>query len=218
MPRTIAYARVSTDKQDAENQVYELQRFMWRGNIQCDDIITEVVSGTVKLKDRRIGQVIDSLGSGDTLIVSEISRLSRDMLTIARIIQDALERGITIVAVKEGWTLGNDPGSKFTAVAFGMAAEIERNFISQRTKEGLARRKHEGAKLGRPVGTHKPESRKLHGKDDEIVSLLKARVPKAAIARYFGTTRETARAYIRDNQLEARALGFGDSSPPKTPV
>lgn len=216
--KTLAYARVSTDKQDADNQVYELRRFMDSRNIRCDDIITEVVSGTVKLKDRRIGQVIDSLSSGDTLIVSEISRLSRDMLTIARIIQDCLERGITIVAVKEGWTLGNDPGSKFTAVAFGMAAEIERNFISQRTKEGLARRKHEGVKLGRPVGTHKPESRKLHGKDNEIVSLLKARVPKAAIARYFGTTRETARTYIRDNQLEARALGFGDFSPPKTPV
>lgn len=208
MSRIVAYARVSTDKQDAENQEYELRNFMSRRGIEADEVITEVVSGTVKLKDRKVGELIDNLRAGDTLIVSEISRLSRDMLTIASIIQDCLSKGVTLIAVKEGWTLGNDPGSKFTAVAFGMAAEIERNFISQRTKEALARRKEEGVKLGRPAGTYRPEHRKLHGKDEEIVKLLKARVSKAAIARYYGVSVGTVRSYVRDSQLHMKAAGL----------
>lgn len=209
MSRIVAYARVSTDKQDADNQEYELRTYMARNNIVCDEIITEVVSGTVKIKDRKVGQLIDSLQSGDTLIVSEISRLSRNMLTIASIIQNSLDRGIKLIAVKEGWTLGADPGSKFTAVAFGMAAEIERNFISQRTKEALARKKSEGIKLGRPAGTYRPEHRKLHGKDNEIVSFLRAGMSKASIARFYGVSRETVRAYVYDNGLQFKVLDLG---------
>ena len=95
------------------------------------------------------------------------------MLAVASILQTCLASGVVLIAVKEGRTLGNDPGSKFIAVAFGMAAEIERNFISQRTKEALARKKAEGIQLGRPAGTRRPEYRKLHGKDEEIIRLLK---------------------------------------------
>lgn len=211
MGQVIAYARVSTDKQDSDNQKFELENYMRRHGIEGVEVQTEVVSGTVKLKDRKIGALIDSMREGDTLIVSEISRLSRDMLTVASIIQDCLSRGIVIISVKEGWTLGNDPGSKFTAVAFGMAAEIERNFISQRTKEALARKKSEGMVLGRPQGVKRPQDRKLNGKDDEIVRLLKARVSLAAIARVLGVNTQTLRTYVREEQLNHRVLGLDDN-------
>lgn len=210
MARTVAYARVSTDRQDVDNQEFELRRYIEKNNIECDEIITETVSGTVKLKDRKIGELLRGLRDGDTLIVAELSRLSRDMLTIASILQDALSRGVTLIAVKEGWTLGNDIGSKFTAVAFGMAAEVERNMISARTKEALARRKADGMVLGRPVGSTKPEWRKLYGKDDEIVQMLQARIPKSAIARWFKVSRPTVLNYINDNGLQYKALGLDD--------
>ena len=208
MPQVVAYARVSTDRQDSDNQKFELDNYMRRHGIEGVEVVTEVVSGTVKLKDRKVGALIESLRDGDTLIVSEISRLSRDMLTVASIIQDCLSRGIVIIAVKEGWTLGNDPGSKFTAVAFGMAAEIERNFISQRTKEALQRKKSEGMVLGRPIGVKRPQDRKLNGKDDEIVRYLKAHVPIAAIARVLEVNVQTLRTYMREEQLVNRVLGL----------
>jgi putative DNA-invertase from lambdoid prophage Rac len=216
--RVVAYARVSTDKQDAANQTMALDGYMSRNGIDADEVITETVSGTVKLADRKVGSLIASLTDGDTLIVSELSRLSRDMLTIATIIQECLSKSVTIIAVKEGWTLGNDPGSKFTAVAFGMAAEIERNFISQRTKEGLARRRSEGVVLGRPVGTHRPEHRKLFGKDDEMVRLLKADMPLAGIARLYSVTTNTVRSYVNDQKLRAKALGLSDEQSTKSTV
>lgn len=199
--RIIAYARVSTDKQDAANQEFELRRYMDARGMTPDEVITEVVSGTVALKERRVGVLLDSLREGDTLIVAEISRLSRDMLTISSIIGQCLDKGANLIAVKEGWTLGSDPGSKFIAIAFGMAAEIERNFISQRTKEGLARRKAEGVILGRPHGSHRPEHRKLHGKNDQIMGFMEAHMSRASIARYYGVTRQTVNRFIDDEDL-----------------
>jgi putative DNA-invertase from lambdoid prophage Rac len=201
MSKVVAYTRVSTDKQDALNQEFELREFMKRRGYECSEFISEVVSGTTKAKYRKFGQVMDSLQPGDTLIVSEVSRISRNMLNIMETLQHCLDQDITIVSVKENWVLGDDISSKVLAFAFGIAAEIERNLISQRTKEALARKKAEGIVLGRPVGSHRPEHRKLYGKDEELTKLLRSRVSISALARMYGVHRMTMASYIKDTDL-----------------
>lgn len=206
MSKIIAYARVSTDKQDAANQEYELREFMKRRGYECDEFISEVISGTTDVKDRKMGEVLDRLSSGDTLIVSEISRISRNLYQIMATLQDCLKRKVTIVTVKENFILGDDINSQVLAFAFGIAAQIERNLISSRTKEALARKKAEGVVLGRPVGSSDPKHYKLYGKDEDIISLLSKRIPKSAIARILGVHRLTVSTYIIKNNLDIKRL------------
>lgn len=205
-PKVIAYARVSTDKQDAANQEYELREFMKRRGYECDEYISEVVSGTVDTKFRKFGEVLDRLQAGDTLIVSEISRISRNLYQVMETLQLCLKREITIVTVKENFVLGDDINSQVLAFAFGIAAQIERNMISSRTKEALARKKAEGVILGRPVGSTRPENHKLYGKDEEILSLMEKRVSDSAIARILGVHRGTLATFIKDRDLRTALL------------
>jgi putative DNA-invertase from lambdoid prophage Rac len=206
MSKVIAYARVSTDKQDAANQEFELRRYMDTNDITCDEFISEVVSGKVDVKDRKMGEIISRLEGGDTLIVSELSRISRKLMVIMSTLQHCLSNQIKIIAVKENWVLGDDLSSQVLAFAFGIAADIERRLISARTKEALARKKSEGVKLGRPAGTYHAHHYKLHGKDEEIRPLLASGVSIAATARLFGVNRETMRRYISDHNL--RSIGL----------
>jgi putative DNA-invertase from lambdoid prophage Rac len=205
MPKVVAYARVSTDKQDAANQEYELRRYMDANNIVCDEFISEVISGKVDVKDRKMGEIIDHLESGDTLIVSELSRISRKLMVIMSTLQYCLSRNIKIIAVKENWVLGDDLSSQVLAFAFGIAADIERRLISARTKEALARKKAEGIVLGRPVGSFQHKHYKLHGKDEEIIALLD-KVSVSALARIFNVNRKTMQGYIDDNDLRKKCL------------
>src|SRR5687767_4793173 len=112
MNRTIAYVRVSTDKQDLQNQRFEIERFCQQRGYAVDDWDEEVVSGTVKLKDRKVGPLLQRLSTGDTLIVSEISRISRSIVTVLNAIQDCIDRDIKVVSVKENITFSNDLNSK----------------------------------------------------------------------------------------------------------
>ncbi len=206
MSKTVAYVRVSTDKQDLDNQRFEIERFCQQRGYVVDEWDQETVSGTVKVKDRKVGALLDKLEAGDILIVSEVSRLSRSLVTVLNVLADCAERDITVVSVKENMTFGNDLNSRVIATAFGLAAEIERSFISARTKEALARKRAEGATLGRPRGSSKPERLKLHGKDDEILRYMKKRVSEAAIARMLDVNRGTLRDYIKRQDLRTRLL------------
>jgi putative DNA-invertase from lambdoid prophage Rac len=202
MGRIVAYLRVSTDQQDLENQRFEIKRYIEHAGIKQAIMWTEdVASGTRKAHDRNLGGVLDSLESGDTLIVSEVSRLARRVLPVMNIIQNCIDRGVTIVAVKEGYTFGNDINSKVIAFAFGIAAEIERNMISARTKEALARKRSEGVRLGRPTGSTKPEHYKLHGNDKVIVRYMDKGVSYSAIARLLDVNRKTLRSYVDRQNL-----------------
>jgi DNA invertase Pin-like site-specific DNA recombinase len=201
MARTIAYARVSTDRQDAANQEFELRKYMNANGLRCDEFISEVISGKVDVKDRKMGVIIEQLEAGDTLIVSELSRISRKLMVIMSTLQYCLSNNIKVIAVKENWVLGDDLSSQVLAFAFGIAADIERRLISARTKEALARRKSEGVKLGRPAGSYHSNHYKLHGKDEQIRPLLASGVSISAIARYFAVNRETMRRYVSDHQL-----------------
>lgn len=206
MPRVVAYVRVSTNKQDLQNQRHEIERYCAAHGLLVDEWDEDIASGTTQLKDRQAGALIDSLKSGDTLIVSEVSRISRSIRTIVNTLEDCIERGVAVTSIKEGITFKDDVTSTVMMVGLGLAAQLERKFISARTREALARKKAEGVRLGRPPGKHRPENRKLYGKDEEILRYMRRRVSKAAIARLLDVSISTLRRYINDHDLEDRLL------------
>jgi len=150
-----AYIRVSTDKQTTENQRYEIKQFVKRKQVKIDKWIDETVSSRKELQQRQFGTLLNKLKADDILIVSEISRMGRNMLQIMGILNLCMEKQVTVYSIKEGYELGDNINSKVLAFAFGLSAEIERTLISQRIKEALARKRSEGVKLGRPTGSKK---------------------------------------------------------------
>lgn len=202
MPKVVAYARVSTNKQELANQRHEIARFCEVRGLTIDHWDSDVASGTIKLKDRAIGTLLDSLKAGDTLVVSEVSRISRSLRTVLNVIEDAIEQKVTIMSVKENIVFGDDLNSRIIAATFGLAAQIERSLISARTKEALARKKAEGVVLGRPVGTHRHEQLKLHGKDEMILRFMDKRISRAGMARLLDVNVKTLREYINRQNLE----------------
>lgn len=147
-----AYIRISTDRQTVKNQKYEILKFADEKKIQVDQWIEETASGTKMVKDRELGRLLKQMRKDDILIVSELSRIGRSLMEIMHILHDCMEQNIKVFTTKERYELGNNVNSEILAFAFGLSAEIERNMISQRTKEALARKKSEGKRLGRPKG------------------------------------------------------------------
>ena len=166
--KTVAYLRVSTQDQDLEKNKSELLMLAHNNKLGKVEFVDEVVSGKVSWKKRKIAEVIESLGKGDNIIISELSRLGRSMLEIMELLSVSIQKGINIYALKGNWQLNNSIQSKIVAMAYSLAAEIERDLISQRTKEALKFRKDNGVKLGRPIGSgtsrldqYKPEIKAL---------------------------------------------------------
>ena len=149
----IGYLRVSTKKQYLSNQQDEIRRFAESKNFTIDSWVTEVASGKKKGQDRKLGALLKRMKPGDTLIVTEISRLSRTLTDIMAIMGKCLSKEINLYTTKEGYSFDNSINSKVLCFAFGLVAEIERNLISLRTKEALALRKAEGVILGRRKGS-----------------------------------------------------------------
>jgi DNA invertase Pin-like site-specific DNA recombinase len=162
------YIRVSTDKQTVENQRYEINQFCERNVVVVEKWIEETISGTKNLKDRKLGTLLKKMRKGDVLICSELSRLGRNLLMIMGILNECMNRDIQVWTIKDNYRLGSDINSKVLAFAFGLSAEIERNLISQRTKEALARKKAEGVILGRPKG-RKSTKTKLTGQEKRLI-------------------------------------------------
>lgn len=206
MPRVVAYVRVSTSHQDYENQTYEIGQFASRKGIEVNEYVSEVITGKADVKARKIGDILKTLGDGDTLIVSEVSRISRSLTSVLSTIEDAVERGVIIMTVKGDHVFGDNINSKVMAFAFGLAAEIERDLISARTKEALAKKKADGVILGRPKGSTSPEALKLHGRDEEYIKLRMKKVSKSAIARLFDVHVETLRRYVLRQELDKELL------------
>ena len=150
----IGYLRISTGKQHLANQQDEIQRFAESKNFTIDSWVTEVASGKKHERDRKLGALLKRMKPGDTLIVTEISRLSRTLTDIMAIMGKCLNKEINLYTTKEGYSFDNTINSKVLCFAFGLVAEIERNLISMRTKEALALRKSEGIVLGRKKGSY----------------------------------------------------------------
>ena len=189
------YIRVSTELQNCANQKYELECFAAKNKIQINEYIEETISSRKPLKDRKLGKILEKIGKSDVVITTEISRLGRNMLEVMGILQTCLEKECEIITIKENYHLGADIQSKVLAFAFSLAAEIERQLISQRTKESLKRLKNEGKHLGRPYGFSYKKLKKKHNK---IKELLDKKVSKAEIARLMGCTWTTLHRYVTE--------------------
>ena len=192
------YIRVSSDKQTVENQRFEINNFCTKQNIVINDWIEETISGTKNYTKRQLGNLLKKVHKDDIIICSELSRLGRNLFMIMEILNICMTKECRVWTIKDNYRLGDDIQSKVLAFAFGLSAEIERNLISQRTKEALARKKAEGIVLGRPKGRKSaPEKYKLHGKKSLIEELLKAKISKRQIAQICKADRNTLDRYIK---------------------
>lgn len=181
------YLRVSTDKQTLENQEFEIKTFCEREHISIDKWITETISGTKDFEKRKLGKLLKKLKKGDVLICSEISRLGRNLLQIMTILNICMKKESQVWIIKDNYRLGGDIQSKVLAFAFSLSAEIERNLISQRTKEALQRIRASGRKLGRKFGSRN-KKHILDGREQSIARLLNKGVPKTQVAKMMGVS------------------------------
>lgn len=191
-----ACLRVSTHKQSIENQYFEIQKWCEKHHIHIDSVCAESISGMINPSYRQLGKSIKKAKRGDCLIICEISRLGRSILQIMGVLNQCMERGITIYSIKENYELGDNINSKVLAFAFALSAEIERHLISQRTKEALLRIKHEGRKLGRPQGSTPLSALKLYPHKDSILYMRQKQIPLVQIAQKFKVNRKTLSAFL----------------------
>ncbi len=193
-----AYLRVSTDGQDLQKNKADILHFANDHSLGPVAWIEETASGRVSWRQRQIAHIIDSAAAGDVLLVSELSRLGRSMLEIMEILSVATQKGLKIYALKGNWVLDGSLQSKVVAMAFAMAAEIERDLISSRTKEALAARRRAGQSLGRPKGVGKSL---LDEHLSKIKEMLANDAPVTAIARKFKTSPANVHRWMKAHHI-----------------
>ena len=192
-----AYIRVSTEMQSYASQEYEINRWCKNKNLVVNKWVSESVSGTIMVEKRHLGKMISNMSRGDLLVCTELSRLGRNMLMIMGILNLCSQKGISIHTIKDNFDLSDNINSKIIAFAFALAAEIERNLISQRTKEALAVKKMEGIRLGRPPGRSKKRDDFIQNQDN-ILRMLRQGLSLTRIAKIYGIHRNTMRKYIEE--------------------
>lgn len=191
-----AYIRVSTEMQTHANQRYEISKWCKKSNFIVEEWVSESVSGTVAVERRCLGRLLDRMERGDLLVCSELSRLGRNMLMIMGILNRCAAKGIAIHTIKDNFDLSDSINSKIIAFAFALAAEIERNLISQRTREALAVRRAAGIRLGRPPGKS-AKKEKFKQKEQTIREMLKQGHSISETAIYLGIHRNTLCRYLK---------------------
>ena len=189
------YIRVSTDRQATQNQQFEIQQYCARENLPVEGWIQETISGTKSYDKRALGRLLRKVKKGDLIICTELSRLGRNLFMIMEILNHCMARGCRVITIKEGYHLGEDIEAKVLAFAFGISAEIERQLISQRTTEALRRKKAEGVRLGRPIGSA-PAAHRLDAQAETISKYMEEGFPKAEIARRLHVSRKTLYNWI----------------------
>jgi DNA invertase Pin-like site-specific DNA recombinase len=199
MPKVVAYLRVSTLDQDIEKNKTDILRFANQHDLEKVRFVEEVASGRIPWRERRIATVLEELQDGDAIIVAELSRLGRSMLECMEILALATRKGIRIYSVKGHWQLDQSIQSKIIALAFSMASEIERDLISQRTKEALRFKKAQGMTLGRPKG---PGKSKLDAFRPEIESLLASGSTQKFIAQRYHTTQANLHNWLKKHGIK----------------
>jgi DNA invertase Pin-like site-specific DNA recombinase len=195
-----AYLRVSTDRQDVDNQRHGLLEYANSHKLVPLDFREDTSSGKIKWRERGIGKILQEAKAGDVILAAEVSRLARSTLQVLEILEFAAEKEIGVHIVKNRMVMDGSLPSRITATVLGLAAEIEREFISARTTEALARRKAEGKPLGRPKGS-KAKKVRLDEYRDLILSYLKKGVSKLSIAKIIGCSPSTLYEWIYRNKL-----------------
>ena len=190
------YIRVSSDKQTIENQRFEITNFCKKKGLLIDDWIEETISGTKNYSKRELGRLLKKVRKGDIIICSELSRLGRNLFMIMEILNICMAKECRVWTIKDNYRLGDDIQSKVLAFAFGLSAEIERNLISQRTKEALARKKADGAKLGHPQGFRCRLNPQCAMKHEWIIKELTKGTEKTVIAKKLKVSKTTFYLYL----------------------
>lgn len=190
------YIRVSSDKQTVENQRFEIRNFCQYQNLKIDDWIEETISGTKSYDKRQLGKLLKKVNKDDIIICSELSRLGRNLFMIMEILNICMNKECRVWTIKDNYRLGDDIQSKVLAFAFGLSAEIERNLISQRTKEALARKRAEGVKFGHPRGFRCRLNPKCVNKHRWIVDELNKGKKKTVIAKRLKVSKTTFYRYL----------------------
>ena len=196
---TIGYLRVSTIEQDLDKNKAAILAFANENRLGHVEFVEETISGRVPWRKRLICCTLHKLVEGDSLIVSELSRLGRSMLECMEILSLASKAKINVYALKGNWKLDNTIQSKIIAMAFSMASEIERDLISQRTKEALRVKKENGMSLGRPRG---PGKSKLDPFSHEIEALIANGSTQRFIAKRYGTTESNLHNWLRKRRIK----------------
>ena len=192
---TYAYLRVSTDQQDVDNQRHGILEYTNTHNIAGLQFVEDNATGKTKWKERKLGDLLlKTLQTGDTILFAEVSRMARSTLQILEILEHCANQGFIVHIVKQNMVFDDSLNSKITATVMGLAAEIERAFISMRTKEALAKRKAAGVVLGRPRGRAK--KLKLDKKSGEIRRYLELGLSKTAICKLVGCSPSTLYEWI----------------------
>lgn len=201
--KNIAYLRVSTNKQDTENQKFSILNYCNGKNLHSIDFIEDACSGKLCWRQRSIGEILNSASVGSNIIVSEISRLGRSALQVLEILEFAAQNKICVHIAKNGLVMDSSISSTITATMLGLAAQIEREFISTRTRDALARLKDKGIKLGRPKG--QASSLKLDENKEQIIDFLKKGVSKRSIAKIVECSPSTLYSWIKRRKISGLA-------------
>lgn len=208
MPTVYAYLRVSTDAQDVDNQRRGVAEYC-AGRGWLPGYFEDTASGRTPWRERALGQLLDRMQRGDVLVCSEVSRLARSTLQVLEVCKFAAERGLCVHIVKSGQIIDDSMASKVLTTMLALAGEIERDMISARTKESLARLKAEGVKLGRPAGPARVLM--LDAKSAQIDSLRAFKIPLRQIARALQCSPQTLYDWIKVRRPD------GPAEPPPKP-
>jgi len=204
-----AYLRVSTILQDEANQKLGIDNYAKTHGLKIDKYIIDKVSGITDPKNRNLGKLMKKLQKGDTIIASEISRLSRRLFDVIELANELLKKQVNIHTVKENFDLGDNLQSQIIIFAFGLAAEIEKNMIVSRTKEALALCKLKGQKLGRPVGS-KTQHHKLDNVRVRLCHDFIRGFKYSYLAKRYNVSRKTIIKYIENHINDVDIIAFKD--------
>ncbi len=200
-----AYVRVSSERQTWENQSFAIKEYEKSHNVRINKWIEETISSRKPLCKRALGNLLETVKSGDTIIVTEISRLARNLYELAGILQTAIEKNVEVISIKENYHFQNNIQSKIMAYTFGIASEIEREMISTRTKMCLEKLKQQNVKLGRPFGA-KSRRLKLTKNTEKISKYLSQGISQAKIAKMMNVDATTMCRFLKQSGLKKTIL------------
>ena len=196
-----AYLRVSTNDQDVENQKFGIESYVKQKFPEyTTEYISDNVSGKVDWRKRKLGALANRLQKGDVIIFAEISRMARSILQVLEILREFSDKGVDVHFVKSNMVVDKSIQSKMLVTMHGLMAEIERELISTRTKEALAKRKSDGHKLGRPFGSFS-KALKADQHREKIISYLEGGVSITDISKLIGISRAALYEWLKKNNL-----------------